>query len=122
MPHSTIRCAATLASEAPSQRISPARGRSRPAMQRISVVLPAPLGPSSATISPARISSVTLESARNGPYEASTSTTCSMAQVHLDDGGIGGDGAGLALGDLLAGAQHDDPLGQRHQRPDDVLD
>src|SRR5438309_782003 len=122
MPRSTMRWAATLASEAPSQRIPPARGRSRPAMQRISVVLPAPLGPSSATISPTRTSSVAPESARNGPYEASTLSTCSMAEVHLDDGGVGGDGVGPAFGDLLAGAQHDDALRESHQRPDDVLD
>ena len=36
-------------------------------MQRISVVLPAPFGPRSATISPGRTSSVTPERTRNEP-------------------------------------------------------
>ena len=73
--------AARRASGRPSKSISPALGRTRPAIVRASVVLPAPLGPSTATTSP----SPTVRSIPNstcvGPYPASTSRTDSNARA-----------------------------------------
>src|SRR5689334_5210366 len=94
----------------------PRRGRSSPATVFSSVLLPAPLGPSSATISPGPTVSDTADSTRMSPYAASRSRMSSThgalligAEIDVDDGGVRRDRCGRSLGDLLAGAQHDDP-------------
>src|SRR5207249_4790008 len=66
-PRSTIRWAPSVRRSWPSQRMAPLRGRTRPATQFSRVLLPAPLGPSSATISPAPTESVTPKSMRTSP-------------------------------------------------------
>src|SRR5215813_7178730 len=127
-PRSTISCAPTAPRSLPSQRMLPPRGRRRPAMDLSSVLLPAPFGPRSATISPAPTVSVTPPSARTSPYDTSRSCTSSMArlsfdaQIGVEHGGIGGDGRGRSLGDLLARAQHDEPPAEIQERPHDMLD
>ena len=52
MPSSTMRCAGVATRSAPSIVIAPRIGRIRPEITRIKVVLPAPLGPITATASP----------------------------------------------------------------------
>ena len=59
----------------PASRISPAVGAMSPAMQRTSVVLPAPFSPASATTSPGRICRSTPSSARSGPKSTTRSDT-----------------------------------------------
>ena len=56
-PMKTISCAGIPLSDLPSMRMSPSRGRSSPLTVRRVVVLPAPLAPISATISPGSIES-----------------------------------------------------------------
>src|SRR5919204_431411 len=112
-------CATMARRSSPSQRIAPAHGRTRPATQLRSVLLPAPFGPSSATISPGAIDSVTPESTRTSPYPASSPAISSTrvtphvaAEVDVDDVGIRRHLRRRPVGDLLAGAQHDDAPGE----------
>src|SRR5262245_20843830 len=94
-------------------------------MHASSVLLPAPLGPTSATISALPTLSVTPDSAARSPYDACrsrTSSTVGGPQIDVDHEGIGGDRRRRSLGDLLAGAQDQDPLRQVEESPDDVLD
>ncbi len=64
--------AGTPAMSCPSIRMVPAVGSSKPAMQRSSVVLPQPDGPSSEKNSPSRISAETPSSAVTSPNRFST--------------------------------------------------
>src|SRR5579871_3577128 len=94
-------------------------------MVRRSVVLPAPLGPSSATISPSSTVSDTCQRACRSPWDASSSCTVSMrypAQVGVDNPLIARDRAGSALGDLLTGAKHHDAVGDPKHRLHEMLD
>ena len=88
-------------------------------MQFSSVVFPAPLGPSSATISPARTVRVTPASTRNDPvrgFQPARSQARGRprraAEVDLDDGGIGGHGGRRAFRDLFARAEDHEPAGK----------
>src|SRR5215469_15410827 len=56
----------------PKSRAVPEDALRRPSMMLIAVVLPAPLGPSRATTSPAAIDRLTSSSARTGPYRLET--------------------------------------------------
>ena len=58
-----MRWGGVASTSTPSIVIRPAAGRMSPEMTRISVVLPAPLGPMTPTASPARTSSDTSNSA-----------------------------------------------------------
>jgi hypothetical protein len=51
-PAAMIRCVASPVTSRPSMRIRPARGRVRPRIERISVVLPEPFEPSRQVILP----------------------------------------------------------------------
>src|SRR5580765_4282967 len=62
-------------------QIEPRRGRSRPEIVESSVVLPAPLLPTSATASPSLTRSETFQSTFVSPYAASTSRTSSMRRL-----------------------------------------
>src|SRR5215472_10522627 len=99
IPCSTIRCGGTPTIERPSSVMAPAKAATSPDMTRISVVLPAPLGPITPTVSPAATSSDTPNSARNAR-------------------GL----AGQPVENLLAVVQHDDALDDPHQHAHDVLD
>ncbi len=58
-----MRCAGVATTSVPSIAIVPRVGRIRPEITRISVVLPAPLGPITPTASPALTSRLTPNSA-----------------------------------------------------------
>src|SRR5262252_8808321 len=94
-----------------------------PMMHLISVLLPLPLVPRRATVSPSRTSIETPCSTRTAPYPASTSrTTILLAKVGLLHGGILDDLGWRALGDPLPGVEHHDAFGEAHHRAHDVLD
>src|SRR5437868_13535824 len=62
-PHRARTALASLRTETPSTRTSPSLGARIPPMVRLAVVLPAPFGPRSATISPGCTSNETSSSA-----------------------------------------------------------
>ncbi len=64
MPRSTIECGDRPSIRSPSNQISPWCAGLRPVMARSDVVLPAPLLPMSAIVSPSSIASDTLRTAR----------------------------------------------------------
>src|SRR5437867_6808116 len=147
-PSSTIRCGGVAARSMPSMTIDPEVGRMRPDTTRISVVLPAPLGPMTPTASPRRTSSDTSNSAWKLPYPARTDFSSSMggadvtrcpragasslrerrhrrvlgSEISLDDTRIARDLRRKALGDLLAVIEHHHAVDDAHQDPHDVLD
>src|SRR5471032_435483 len=107
----------------------PAVGRTIPMMHFIRVDLPLPLVPSSATVSPAPTLSDTPSSTRTAPYPASTFATVRLlavvellAKVRPHDFGVAHDFLRVAVGDLAAGDQHDQPLRHFHHGAHDVLD
>ena len=67
IPAATAPCDETPASSRPSRRTDPLAGRKRPAMALSVLLLPAPLGPISATISPAATESETPRTASTCP-------------------------------------------------------
>ena len=67
MPAARMRCAGRFCRARPSSATVPELGFSMPEMTRSSVVLPAPLGPITATASPASTSSEMPNSAANEP-------------------------------------------------------
>src|SRR5215208_1486295 len=109
----------------PSKTTSPFV-RTMPEIARSVVVLPAPLAPSSATISPSFTSSETPCSALTGPYRASTLRSSSsgifLAEVGLDDGGVRAHLGGCPLGDLAAEIEDVHAVGDRHHEVHVVLD
>src|SRR4030095_16220949 len=115
-------------SNAPSNRISPAVSDSRPAMTRISVVLPAPLLPRRAMTAPRPMLRVTPSRTRTAPYPASISEQVRSSglmpapEIGIDDAGIARDLIRCALRDHLTVVQNHEALGQPHQRRHDVLD
>ena len=109
----------------PSQRMVPARGRSRPATRPQQRALARAVGaeqrddlagahrerdaPERAHVAVGR---------RRGRATSSTRGRLHVAaQVGVDHGGIGGDRRGRALGDLLARAQHDDAAARGPSAP-----
>jgi hypothetical protein len=70
--------------DAPRSRTLPDVGRSRPAMIFSSVLLPAPLGPTTATISPSSIPNVTPPTAGRPPKCFVTAST-SSCRLHSHD-------------------------------------
>ena len=62
-----MRCSGVFSTSTPSIEIVPVRGRIRPEITRIRVVLPAPLGPITPTASPALTSRLTPNSAWKVP-------------------------------------------------------
>ena len=71
-------CAGSRSIAAPSSRIVPPVGRTVPAMQLKSVVLPAPFGPISPTISPRRTAIETESTAATPPNRRETARTSSI--------------------------------------------
>src|SRR5579883_3259366 len=97
-----------------------------PAIARISVVLPAPLAPSSATILPAGTLSDTCCRTRTRPYPASRSRTSSIfipfAEVGIDNLWIVANLGRRPLCENAALMHHGDPRGKPHHDPHIVLD
>src|SRR6476619_4862914 len=108
----------------PNRRISPESRRTRPAIARISVVLPAPFGPSSARSSPWRSSNEAPSSALTAPKDfvalMTDSTFMSAPYARrrgfLDDPGEWRTGSGgwrsvnaVEIGDLVDAVEIRDP-------------
>src|SRR5258707_9917442 len=79
MPAAQIRCGGSPVMSRPSSVTRPALGAWKPAMAANRVVLPAPLGPISPTISPAPTSSEARSTALRPPNDFESSRTSSMA-------------------------------------------
>src|SRR5579885_1091106 len=127
MPSSTISSVVLLVRSCVTPSISatmlPAVGRSMPIMHFMSVLLPLPLVPSSTTVSPPRTSSETSSSTRTEPYAASRPRIAMLlAKIGPLDLGMADHLLRIAVGDLLAGHEHDKALREAHNRAHDVLD
>src|SRR5688572_758914 len=109
-------------SSAPSKTTLPLRLRSVPVRAASSVDLPAPFGPSSATVSPLSTERSTPWSTGAAPCEACRSDSRSIAEVGLHDVGIRAHLLRRALGDLGAEVEHHHPLRQRQEEAHVVLD
>src|SRR5437868_1290825 len=81
MPAAQILCGASPVMSRPSKATRPASGAWKPAMAANSVVLPAPLGPISPTISPWRTSSEAWSTAFSPPNDLERPRTSSMARL-----------------------------------------
>src|SRR3981189_1292094 len=98
---------------APLKRIEPLRGSMAPATPRSVVLLPAPLAPISATISPSATSKEISAQAGTSPYASSTCSTLSSkfaAQVGLDDARVRLHLARRAFEQRHAMVHHEDAL------------
>src|SRR5271166_1446262 len=98
----------------PRKRMLPWRFGTRPMIDFIVVVLPAPLRPSSVTTSPSRTSNSTPCSTWLSPYQLFRPETSSMrgpqiGRLHL---GVLGDGLVIALRQDLSARQHGDAVAQ----------
>src|SRR5437764_10959695 len=116
MPAAQKRWLGTRVMSSPSNASRPAFARCMPAMTLISVLLPAPLGPTTHTSSPRSTCSDTSHSAGAAPYAACTFTTSSMgrlSQVGTHHLGVAHHFARLSLRDQLAVVQHHDAVRQR---------
>ncbi len=81
----------------PPSRTLPCVGRSSPTMTLRSVLLPAPFGPTTATMSPSSIPNVTPSTAGRPPKRfVTSSTSSSRSDLHGYDGGR----YGVSAGDL----------------------
>src|SRR2546427_1828603 len=123
MPMPARSAAGARESDWPLNRTSPLRGGSTPMMQRRVVVLPAPLLPSSVTISLSRTSSASEKSTCTSPYPASIPRTSSMLlpQIRLDHDRVLHHLARRPRGDQLAGLQDRHVLAEAHHRRHHVL-
>src|SRR5438094_10226294 len=126
MPAAATRSGVSPVMSRPRNRTCRPAGRTRPITESSVVVLPAPLGPRTPTISPTPTSSDTPLTAATLPYRASSPSTLSTralpAEVGLDHARVGLDLGGRSLGDLLAEVQHGDPVGDAHHEIHRVLD
>src|SRR4029434_11021105 len=127
--------ASTSAMVRPAKRMSPLRAGTRPAIVFNSVVFPAPLAPTRATISPgltcsdtpwsasapAPYATCTSRTSRSGSFP-SVSVTPVLAEISLDHLLVPDDFLGRPFHQLLAVLEDDDPLGQRHHHLHHVLD
>src|SRR5262245_25279541 len=125
MPWLQNSCGRTRVMSVPSNRSSPLRQRSRPAMALISVVLPAPLGPITATISPAATSSEASHTAVASPYPTwrlRASSSIGLPEIDADHARIAHDLARRAERKELALVQDRDPVGELDDRAHQMLD
>src|SRR3989304_6213699 len=108
----------------PSRRRRPRRIGRRRAMALISVVLPAPLGPTTATSPPRPTGGGMSPRGGGSPYPTCrpSASSISLPEIGGHDLRLPDDVAGPALGDELAVVQHHDPVGQVDHGPHDVLD
>ena len=125
----------------PRKRTSPSTGRSKPDNARISVVLPAPFAPRTATSSPAAIARSRLPHYGCGAIAGRQRADCHQrllrnrerlfaaalrllagAEVGFQHRRIGGHLSGRSFGDLGAGVEHDHMAGDAHHQIHVVLD
>src|SRR6266508_5211135 len=124
-PRRARRWAGSPVIAAPSSVIVPAVGRCRPIRQRSSVVLPAPLRPTSVTTSPCATRIDTSCSTCASPYDADTPLTSSSGltpEVGVDHPVVGAHLVVRALDQDLAALQDRDPVGQPGDDAHVVLD
>src|SRR5215831_966659 len=116
--------AGTEARSRPSRRTRPPRIGKRPAIASMSVVLPAPFGPTTVTSSRAPTTSETSQTATASPWATSRRSTSSigLAEIRADHVRIAHHLPRKALGDDPAAAQDDHAIGEVQDRPHDVLD
>ena len=106
----------------PARRMSPAVTGTSPITVLSSVLLPAPFAPISATISPARTSSVASCSTCVRPYPATRPSTSSNAfidvgsEIGRDHFAVGAHAVGRTVGDLLAVMHDHDGVGEAMTR------
>src|ERR1044071_5697772 len=95
-----------------------------PATALMSVVLPAPFGPTTATSSPARTERLASHTAVASPYAMRRPRASSMrgSEVRLRDLGMADDVGRRPGGDHLAVIEHHHAVGQLGHGADDVLD
>src|SRR5260370_31777335 len=127
MPRRATRSPRMRVMSRPSKLTFPDDGRSRPPTARSSVVLPAPLGPSRATISPASTCSEASTTAAIWPYCTRSRSTCSsMLDLRTDIGGhhlgIAAHRVGRAARDHATEVEHVDVVAQAEDEVDVVLD
>src|ERR1700712_2935403 len=127
MPRPTTACAGSPFREAPSKSSLPCPATERE-IALSSVVLPAPLGPSTATSSPASTCMVMSSSAVALPYDALKCSISSnilgllAADIGFDDAGVGDDFRRRAGRDHFAEIDGDHPRHQLHELAQLVLD
>src|SRR6059036_1506874 len=124
-PRATIACGDNAAIGSPRNSMAPCLGLSTPAMVSMSVVLPAPFGPSTQVMEPSRTSSDRPFRASIFPYAVTRSTTLSIsrsAQISFLDCGIALHLRRSALGDLPAEVEHRDAVGDAHHQLHHVFD
>src|SRR5207237_9867242 len=95
----------------PSRRIGPRGAGRRAAVASMSVVLPAPFGPTTVTSSRGRTVSETSQTATASPWATSSRSTSSIGlpEISADDVRVAHDLAWEAFGEDLAAAQHHHP-------------
>src|SRR5450759_1515787 len=110
----------------PATRTPPRRGFTRPEMVRTSVVLPAPLAPSTVVIMPSATVSETPSNATTPPYATVRSVTSSMSHLAAEVGGghvvVGADLVRRSRGDHSAKAEHGDAIAHRHHHVEVMFD
>src|ERR1700682_6526107 len=122
------RSAAAMSERArPSYSIRPPSSGNTPEIERKSVVLPAPLGPTIATNCPSPTSRETPCSACRPPYETETfssRSTCrpAFAKIRFDDRRQIDDPLRLAGRQHFAVVEHEQAVGQAHHRVHRMLD
>src|SRR5579871_1864796 len=128
-PRRARRCGARRLMSSPRQRIDPRRSWVKPMTVRKRVVLPAPLRPRSATLSPALISRETLSSTIELPYPARTpsrtsrgSDMAALAEIELAHLRIAGDFGRASFHEDAAGHHHDDAARNAEHATPVVLD
>src|ERR1700674_1366863 len=126
MPSAGRSAAAMSDSARPSYSIRPPSSGTTPEIERNSVVLPAPWGPTMATNCPSPTSRETPCSACKPPYETETFSSRSigppLAQICFDDGRQVDDLPRLARRQDFPVADPEQPVGQPHHRMHGVLD
>src|SRR3989442_538912 len=116
--------AGTDARSLPASRMVPALIGRRPAIALMSVVLPAPFGPTTVTRSRGRTLSDTSQTATASPWATSRCSISSigLAQICADDVRVAHHLPWESLGDDLPVAQHHDTVGEVENGAHDVLD
>src|SRR5688572_10358465 len=110
------------ASSMPSRSMRPSLRAMVPVIAARRVDLPAPLGPSSATVSPFSTASETSCSTGAAPYEACRSESRSIAKVGLHHRRMRAHFVRRAFGDARAEVEHYHAAGERQQEAHVVLD
>src|ERR1700722_11514531 len=128
MPARTMDGVGQCAMVRSSKRMSPAETATSPMTVLSNVLLPAPLAPIRATISPVPTLSETSCSAGSGPYPLDTQSSSSstrgnfLAKIGSDHTRISADRVGQAFRDHLPMIHHHDVVGQSHHQSHVVLD